>query len=282
MGHYLRQKDLEYLFSSKITVSSIVEDLDLLDISNSVEDFHEQMKTNNFDVFGVKKDGKNIGYVNLVDIQDQLEKEPEERDVIENIYKEFKIGELISSHTPILKTILLMKEKKRLFILENEKISGIITKADLQKIPVRVVLFGYISIFEHFLNTLINEKAPEINLSGIIPEEKIQEANRLLEQKKINKEEIDLIGCLTLSSKAKILHKGIEGNTCETIFNISKSKLSKICSHADKIRNSIYHSQKTISLNIKDKIMDNLLEMQKILDNQPLFFDNWPTKSLPN
>jgi hypothetical protein len=54
-------------------------------------------------------------------------------------------GEIVSSTTPLIDLLPLMKNDGHLFVLEGAKLNSIVTLADLQKPPVRMLLFGLVT-----------------------------------------------------------------------------------------------------------------------------------------
>ena len=58
--------------------------------------------------------------------------------------------EIVSSTTPLIDLLPLMKNRDHLFVLEGARLESIVTAADLQKPPVRMLLFGLVSLLDVF------------------------------------------------------------------------------------------------------------------------------------
>ncbi len=69
--------------------------------------------------------------------------------------------EIVSSTTPLIDLLPNMKNRDHLFVLEGAKLESIVTSADLQKPPVRMLLFGLVSLFDMFLLALVRKHCPE-------------------------------------------------------------------------------------------------------------------------
>lgn len=130
------------IFSEKITVMSIAEEFVSCNINDTIGKVKNEFSNKNFDVIGVKKDDKIIGYLNFSDIKEEAKNEK-----CGKYLKKFEINEIIPESFPLNETFEKFKfnnEKKkieRLFVLTSQGISHIITKADFQKIIVRLYIF---------------------------------------------------------------------------------------------------------------------------------------------
>ena len=60
------------------------------------------------------------------------------------------------------------KNRDHLFVLDGPWLESIVTSAGLQKPPVRMLLFGLVSLFDMFLLTLVRKHCPEESLLGKI------------------------------------------------------------------------------------------------------------------
>jgi len=65
--------------------------------------------------------------------------------------------EIVSSTTPLIGLLPIMKNRDHLFVLDGARLESIVTSADLQKPPVRMLLFGLVSLFDMFLLALVEE-----------------------------------------------------------------------------------------------------------------------------
>jgi hypothetical protein len=65
--------------------------------------------------------------------------------------------EMVSSTTPLIDLLPIMKNRDHLFVLDWARLESIVTSADLQKPPVRMLLFGLVSLFDIFLLAFVEE-----------------------------------------------------------------------------------------------------------------------------
>ena len=116
----LKLKDLHKMFNQNITVDYIAEKL--ICCNKSVEDYKEKaqvyMKKRKFDILGLKENRLTLNYITI---------DGDERNI--------EITDLTAKTTPIIAILHMMHDKSRLFILEGNKVEGIVTRGDLLKAP---------------------------------------------------------------------------------------------------------------------------------------------------
>jgi len=97
------------------------------------------MNGKDFDVVGVRHNGAVIGYVHRSDLRDGA---------LKQYTKPFDEQLLVEDWNPLLAVLDLLIGSPQVFIVVMGEVSGIITKGDLQKAPVRMWLFGVLSMLE--------------------------------------------------------------------------------------------------------------------------------------
>lgn len=224
------------IFSSQITVKNIAK---LTKIYGSMKEAKRICIENNFDVsiFRNKEEKEILVYIKNNDDISTL-----------------KESQIISDSTPISEVLDIMIESGYAFIKEHRKITSIVTRADFFSIPVRIWLFGMISLFEYEMRELIRDKIK--NWENYLSEERIKKAQRLFNEKKKRNEEIDLLDCTQLTDIGEILKKH------KHIYNINLShfvnqKLSSFFYSLNKLRDELAHSQMiTIDLKQVKSLLD--------------------------
>jgi hypothetical protein len=141
------------IFIDNITAKCVYEPLLCCPVDSVPRKAKEALEMRDFDVAGVKerKEGPVIGYVVADDIHDNDFKKN-----IKKIDQEF----LISDSTPLAEIFAVLSSRHFCFVIYGNNISGIITRADINKPPVRIYIFGIISLLEMHLNSWINHFYP--------------------------------------------------------------------------------------------------------------------------
>jgi len=207
-----------------------------------------------FDVMGVHENSSIIGYVNSMDL---------ETGVCIDHMKQFNVSELISESTPIIDCISLFKDNQRLFVLEKNQVTGIITRGDLQKTPIRMHLFGYISLVEMQLQRIIEKEYPHDLWKEYLKSNRIQKAEVLLAKRKIRNESLGLLDCLQFCDKRVIISN--IGRLHELMTENDLDSYPDYLRKIEDIRNNIAHSQDIIDGTTWDSFFDIVEKMETIL-----------------
>jgi len=131
--------ELISLFESGITVEAICEPLYIVAKNSEAIYIANQLSEKDFDVAGLaeSEDKPVNGYVRRSDLKKGIC-----RDYLIN----FSVTDLISEATPLTDVLTALRDRSYLFILENTNVNAIVTRADLQKPAVRILIFGLITL----------------------------------------------------------------------------------------------------------------------------------------
>ncbi len=142
----------------------------------------------------------------------------------------------------------MLSNKNFAFVVYGNNITGIITKADINKPPVRIYIFGIISLLEMHLNSWINHYYQNDSWFYKIPEPRMENAKKVYEQRKGENQELTILECLQLCDKRDLLSNS---NEFLKTFHFSKTKFESFLERAEKIRNELAHSQNSIISNME-------------------------------
>jgi len=174
-----------------------------------------------------------------------------------------KLEQAVAKMTPLRDCLRSILEHSRLFILGREGIEGIITRADLEKQPVRLLLFGVISTLEMAMLELIRQRFPDDEWIGN-PHVSLPRAQDVHEDRAERDEEIDLADCLQIGDKAGILVD------CQDILRVwafdTKKAAIEFFDSLRKVRNNLAHAHHPASGSSWDKVVLLLERAQEILD----------------
>ena len=143
-------ENLRRVFTDGFVARDIAEPLISFDASTAVSEVVGLMEKRNLDVVGVRKEGVVVGYVERADLSGK--RCGEHIQAIE--------AALISETASLADVVLGLANSPRLFVRVLGAVGGIITMSDLQKPPVRMWLFGMITLLEMRTTRLIELKCP--------------------------------------------------------------------------------------------------------------------------
>ena len=252
---------LKQIFTDNVTAKSICEPLLCCPINSNGIDAKNALEARDFDVAGVKneEDGQVIGYVIANEIGD---------DILNNYTNSITHEDLISDSTPIAKILEVLSKKEYLFVIYGNEITGIITIADINKPPVRIYIFGIISLLEMHLNLWINHYYPNESWIKNIIKRRIEEAQKIYEKRKGDNLDLSLLECIQLCDKRDLLNKNRNFREC---FKFSKKQFDKFIKRAERIRNELAHSQNSITSNMS---WEKFVTTISLAENYLLISDN--------
>jgi hypothetical protein len=128
-----------------------------------------------------------------------------------------------------------------LFVTLLGGVGGVITPADLQKPPVRMWLFGIVTLIEMRCAELIERHCPQDTWQQYVSEARLQKAQALLEERRRRNQALRLFDCLQFSDKGQIVarHEGIRQST---IFP-SRRQAEEAIGKLEQLRNNLAHAQ---------------------------------------
>ena len=101
--------------------------------------------------------------------------------------------------------ILGLAQAPRLFVRVLGAVGRIITRSDLQKPPVRMWLFGMITLVEMRMSRLIEQLSTDESWREFLSAGRLQKAEAMLEERRRRSQNLQLIDCLQFSDKARSL-----------------------------------------------------------------------------
>jgi len=225
-------QSLRSLYEQNITVNSIAESLDTCHLYEDAAHIKNMMEMKDYDILGVEDNGIVIGYV----VREELME-----GICKDYYRSFSPTELVSESTSLLHTLFIFKENERIFILEGNRITKVVTLADLQKPPIRMLLFGLISLLEMHLYRIINEYFPDDSWKKHLNPKRIQFTEDLFALRKARNEGIQLSDCLQICDKRDIVLN--EDPLREQLGIETKTKGKHFFKKLEELRNNLAHSQ---------------------------------------
>lgn len=223
--------DLHRIFNQSITAREIAEPLVSFESDRSASQVNRFMNEHDFDVVGVRHEGAMLGYV----VRNSFKGESLSDHIIS-----FDEEVLLNENEPLLNALKFLKDKGWVFIRFLNNPVGIITLSDLQKAPVRMWLFGIISLLEMRLLQRIREAYPDEEWQGYLSTKRIDAARGIHSERRKLNEAIDLAECLQLCDKKTIYGKSKNLKALHPFD--SKGRWDNFMKKVEDLRNAIAHS----------------------------------------
>ena len=227
---------LRRLFNSGFLVRDIASPMISFDITTDTEIIRNKIVEREIEVVGIRKEGKIVGYVHGEDLDGRP---------CEKALREFSDEDLVDDDVPLSEIVMGLKERNRLFVRLLGLVGGIVTKSDLLKPPVRMWLFGMITLIEMRFSAMLDRFMPDDTWEEFLSEGRLAKAKQLLEERARRNQHLRLIDCLQFSDKGQILARHEKVREA-TIFK-SRRKFEEMIKKLEQFRNNLAHSQDIIA-----------------------------------
>lgn len=244
---------LRKIYSDNLSVPLIAEDLQTCSLEDDAIIVKLNMEKLDFDYYGVKSKGRIIGYIVQSELCEGL--------ILQYVHY-FEMKDLVSESTSLIELLQILKDKHPIFVLEKNQVKKLITVSDLQKQPIRMLVFGLISLLEMNLLGLIKQHYANEEWKNYLSSGRLEKAYEVYEIRKSKNEGLGLIECLQLSDKGTIIRKTPE--LLEKLEFNSKGEVDRFFSSIEELRNNTAHSQEYVYKDFNDFI-DNINRVEKIL-----------------
>ena len=191
----------------------------------------ETMHRRNYDIMPVKENGKFVGYVER-DILVKLKQ-------IEPAIQQINLDIVVSAGTCVHEMIDLFQKSRFFFVNRANDLVGLVTYADLDKIPVRVWLFILICKFEFLLLQLIKNFYEGSLWLNKLTAKRRKKITDLFDEKRKHDIDISLENCLNLGDMIELLES--DRKLRSFIGYTSRNSCKRECSGLDVLRNNVMH-----------------------------------------
>jgi hypothetical protein len=170
---------------------------------------------------------------------------------------------VLPDSAPLDEVIQALDREPRLFVRGFWQIAGVITRYDLQKAPVRMWLFGMLTLIEMRMTGQIEERYPGDSWSEYLSPARMESARQLLAERRRRNQELSILDCLQFSDKAQIFARSKELR--DTTRYTSRKQLERVAKVLQRLRNNLAHSQDIITTDW-EAIVDLSTNMRQILN----------------
>lgn len=249
-----RLEELRELFAAGIQARAILEPLQCCPADAPASEMREALERRGFDVAGVqeKLGGPVIGYV---------EKQQLQRERVSEHLLQLHAEHLVSDSTPINELLVALRSKERQFVVIGAGVKGIVTRADLNKPPVRIYLFALVSLLEMHLRFWVRAMYPSESWQEKLDEKRLEAAQKLQKLRVQRNAHISLLACLQFGDLRDLVLEAEEARI--TLGFGSKNKGKELLEHAEDLRNRLAHSQEDL---VEGKSWEQLIDLVEAVD----------------
>ena len=233
-----RLTELRSLLGTGITAHAVLEPLQSCPADAPALKMAHILRERDFDVAGVqsRRGDSVIGFV----ARDALNQGCV-RDHLQPIGAEH----LVSDATPLASLLSIFRAREHVFVLVGPQVRGIVTRADLNKPPVRVYLFGLISLLEMHLGFWLKDAYPNDAWKKKIVPRRLKKAEKLQRDRRSRNQHMSIFECLQFCDKRDLVLARKELR--DRLHLGSTSQARSLLERTENLRNLLAHSQEDLT-----------------------------------
>jgi hypothetical protein len=235
-GDSSSQRRMRRLLNEGIPAAYIAEALPSFDAGRNAREVCAVLDEKELDVAGVRIRGTVAGCVRREDLTSGT---------CGDHLLPFAADQVVYADAPLSRVIDTLVRHDHCFVSVLGAVGAVIGREDLQKPPVRMWLFGMVTILEMFWVRAIDEFYPEGSWEGELTPARLGKAKELYEERRKRGQHPKLLDCLQLSDKARVLlkHPGAREE-----FGFETAREGKRAIKAlESLRNNLAHAQDIVS-----------------------------------
>ena len=232
------QTRMRRLFVEAFTVMDIAEPLVSFDAGSDAEEVRAFMEERGLQLVGVRRDGVVAGYTRREELAtgscgDHL--------------RPFSESEVVFEGASFPRVLEALIDSRYCFVSILGSVGAIVSRSDVEKPPVRMWLFGMITILEMFVTRSVQELYPDGSWAEEVSEGRLRKAQGLQKERERRGQSVDLLDCLQLSDKAAVLMK--KEAMREDFGFESRREGERAIQELASLRNDLAHAQDIVSHN---------------------------------
>lgn len=227
---------LRRLFLEGFSAMDIAEPLVSFDDSARSADVKEFMEEKDFDLAGIRKKGLVEGYVRREELVSGC--------CGDHIHPFTPDDDLVPDTAKLTDVVKSLAINKTCFVTVLDRVGAIITLTDLEKPPMRMFLFGIITLGEMVITEVIRHRYSDGSWQEFLSEQRLAKARALQEERQRRGQKVDLIDCLQYGDKGWIISYDEEFR--KAVGNDSRREMRRAVKEMETIRNNLAHTQEII------------------------------------
>jgi len=226
------QLRMKKLFTESFTVVDIAEPLLSFDADSEATEAASALANSRDPVGGVRRDGRVVEHVRANELTGGTCAEHA---------REIDPDQVVPHSAPLPLVIERLEDTEYCFVSVLGQIDAFVIRGHFEKPPVRMWLFGMITIVETFLTETIAALYPDDAWIGLVSTGRMRKTRELHAERRRREQPARLIDCLQLGDKAQILLQDPEWR--EDFEVTSRRDGDRAIKEFSSLRNNLAHAQ---------------------------------------
>jgi hypothetical protein len=223
---------LSRTFLKSLTAADLMEPLRSLDANQPAAMGAALMRELSATVLGVRRGGVVTGWVQPSDSAEGL---------LGDHAHAFGDEEVLDEGAGLDVVLTKLVHQEHLFIRWLDEVAGVITRLDLQKAPMRMWLFGTITLLDMNATWAIEELYPGETWQSLVSQGRLAKAQALAAERRKRGSVCRLVDCLQVKDKADILLR--ERTHFSVLGLTSRREADRFAGAIESLRNHLAHAQ---------------------------------------
>lgn len=232
-GQESRQR-LRRLFLESFSVMDVAEPLLSVDAERAAGEVRALLEARDHDLVGVRVDGLVTGYARreaLTSGRCGDHRQP------------FGPDDVVPETASLRDAIQSLGVNHRCFVTVLGQPAAIVTVSDLEKPPVRMFLFGMVTLLEGLMTRELTRRYPGETWRALVSPARLAKAESLLQERRRRNQPGELLDCLQFSDKGEILLEVDELRGSRFFEQPSRKAAKRALKELETLRNNLAHTQ---------------------------------------
>lgn len=223
---------LRRVFNDGFVARDLAEPLASFDVTADIADVRQFMAIRPLSVVGLRHGGVVAGFVH----QDRVDDRPlaEQMESLDD-------AACVTTTTSLQEIVHILDSQPFVLVFTLGQPVGVIVRADLEKPPMRMWLFGMITLFEMTITKIIQRQYPGNAWHQMLSPARLEKAIALQNERQRRNQSVELLDCLQLTNKGQLFAKSDELR--DQYWNVSRNEIRKVMKEFEGLRNNLAHSQ---------------------------------------
>ena len=226
------------LFHEGFNVIDLAQPLLSMEKSSCSVDARALMARENLPCLGVRQNGRVTGFV----LSGDLNQEGSLKE-----YRKFSSDQLLDDTANLDELFEPLSNNELVFIRVLGEVACVVHRNDLEKPPMRMWLFGIITLLEMNATWAVEQLYPKDSWTEMISASRLEKAHLLQDERSRRKQSADLLSCLQFSDKLGILLK--EKQHREMLQTGTRREVKNTLKQLESLRNNLAHAQPVVDDN---------------------------------
>jgi len=236
---------LRRMFLEGFSAMDIAEPLVSFDVDAEADVVRRFMAEKHFDLVGIRRDGLVCGYVRQADLGTGR--------CGDHLHPCTPSDDLVPDTASLVEVVRSLAINEQCFVTILDRVGAIITLSDLEKPPMRMFLFGMITIIEMLITEIIRRRHADGSWQELLSAARVERARALQQERARRGQEAALIDCLQFGDKGWIVT--FHDELRDSLDMSSRREARNLLKEIESLRNNLAHTQEIVPTGWRQIIM---------------------------